>query len=273
MSETTIEPTSRECALIAARAADGKKATDIMVQEVRDLIGVTDYFVIATAANSRQVEAIVDEIEEAEREQARMKPLHREGTQDGTWSLLDYGSFVVHVFQPETREYYRLEALWNDAPVVDLAAEAGLDEIEYSDRIAKLLGRAYSPRFLASMTPSRRRVGAGANLPLDRLHTMGGGPASLFGILGWSVLREDGRASHGIRQVAIESRSFEGRCLRPSWRRSAPAFAGALRAARDACTRAGRRLAVRRGRAPASDSRRMHGSDGLPETGRSTVRR
>ena len=143
MSETTIEPTSRECALIAARAADGKKATDIMVQEVRDLIGVTDYFVIATAANSRQVEAIVDEIEEAEREQARMKPLHREGTQDGTWSLLDYGSFVVHVFQPETREYYRLEALWNDAPVVDLAAEAGLDEIEYSDRIAKLLGRAY----------------------------------------------------------------------------------------------------------------------------------
>ena len=107
MSETTIEPTSRECALIAARAADGKKATDIMVQEVRDLIGVTDYFVIATAANSRQVEAIVDEIEEAEREQARMKPLHREGTQDGTWSLLDYGSFVVHVFQPETREFSR----------------------------------------------------------------------------------------------------------------------------------------------------------------------
>ena len=119
-----------------------QKATDIMVQEVRDLIGVTDYFVIATAANSRQVEAIVDEIEEAEREQARMKPLHREGTQDGTWSLLDYGSFVVHVFQPETREYYRLEALWNDAPVIDLAAEAGLTDIEYSDRIAKLLGRA-----------------------------------------------------------------------------------------------------------------------------------
>ncbi|WP_232050793.1 ribosome silencing factor [Arabiibacter massiliensis] len=136
------ETTSRERALIAARAADGKKATDIMVQEVRDLIGVTDYFVIATAANNRQVEAIVDEIEEAEREQGGCKPLHREGTQDGTWSLLDYGDIVVHVFQPETREYYRLEALWNDAPVIDLAAEAGLTELEYSDRIAKLLGRA-----------------------------------------------------------------------------------------------------------------------------------
>ena len=66
MSTTTTEKTSRECALIAACAADEKKATDIMVQEVRDLIGVTDYFVIATAANNRQVEAIVDEIEEAE---------------------------------------------------------------------------------------------------------------------------------------------------------------------------------------------------------------
>lgn len=135
------EATSRECALIAARAADEKKATDIMVQEVGDLIGVTDYFVIATAANNRQVEAIVDEIEEQLRLQARIKPLHREGTQDGTWSLLDYGDFVVHVFQPDTREYYRLEALWNDAPIVDLAAEAGLSDLEYSERIAKLLKR------------------------------------------------------------------------------------------------------------------------------------
>ena len=88
------EKTSRERALIAARAADAKKATDIMVQEVRDLIGVTDYFVIATAANNRQVEAIVDEIEEAERVQGGCKPLRREGAQDGTWSLLDYGDIV-----------------------------------------------------------------------------------------------------------------------------------------------------------------------------------
>src|SRR5699024_6183591 len=106
----------------------GKKATDIMVQEVRELISVTDYFVIATAANNRQVEAIVDAIEEAEREQAHVKPLHREGTDDGRWALLDYGSFVVHVFQPEARDYYRLEMLWNDAPVLDLAKEAGLTE-------------------------------------------------------------------------------------------------------------------------------------------------
>lgn len=135
----SAEKSTRECALVAARAANAKKATDIMVQEVRDLIGVTDYFVIVTAANNRQVEAIVDEIEEAERTQAAVKPLHREGTEDATWSLLDYGGFVVHVFQPETREFYRLETLWNDAPVVDLAAE-GLTDTVYSDRIAKLLG-------------------------------------------------------------------------------------------------------------------------------------
>ena len=141
MSTTTTEKTSRECALIAACAADEKKATDIMVQEVGELIGVTDYFVIATASNNRQVDAIIDEIEDAVRTQAHLKPVHREGTQDGTWSLLDYGDIVVHVFQPETREYYRLEALWNDAPVIDLAEEAGLTELEYSDRIAKLLGR------------------------------------------------------------------------------------------------------------------------------------
>lgn len=108
---------SRECALIAAKAADEKKATDIMVQEVCDLIGVTDYFVIATAANSRQVDAIIDEIEDKLREDAGIKPTHREMSADGSWSLLDYGNIVVHVFMPETREYYRLEALWNDAPV------------------------------------------------------------------------------------------------------------------------------------------------------------
>lgn len=130
---------SRKKAIIAAQAADEKKASDIMVQEVKDLISVTDYFVIVTAANNRQVQSIIDEIEERVRVEAGAKPLHSEGTTDGTWALLDYGDFVVHVFQPEARDYYRLEALWNDAPVIDLAKEAGLNNVEYSDRIAKLL--------------------------------------------------------------------------------------------------------------------------------------
>ena len=131
--------TPKDIAIIAARAADEKKATDIIVQNVGELISVTEYFVIVTASNRRQVGAIIDEIEEQERLQADMKPLHREETRDGSWELLDYGSVVVHVFQPETREYYRLEALWNDAPVMDLAAEAGIKDAVYSDRIAALL--------------------------------------------------------------------------------------------------------------------------------------
>ena len=136
--------TPKDMAIIAARAADEKKATDIVVQNVGDLISVTEYFVIVTAANNRQVNAIVDAIEEEERKQAGIKPLHREETRDGSWELLDYGSVVVHVFQPETREYYRLEALWNDAPVMDLAAEAGIEDAVYSDRIAALLERRES---------------------------------------------------------------------------------------------------------------------------------
>ena len=79
----------RECAIIAAQAADEKKATDIMVQQVGDLIGVTEYFVICTASNNRQVEAVVDEIEEQCRVRGGAKPFHIEGTADGTWSLLD----------------------------------------------------------------------------------------------------------------------------------------------------------------------------------------
>lgn len=136
----TEKLTSKDYAIIAARAADEKKATDIVVQNVGELIGVTDYFVIVTATNNRQVHAIIDAVEEAERLQAKIKPLHREETRDGSWELLDYGSIVVHVFQPETREFYRLEALWNDAPVMDLAAEAGITDAVYSDRIAVLLG-------------------------------------------------------------------------------------------------------------------------------------
>lgn len=133
------EKSSRECALIAARAADERKATDIMVIKVGELVDVTDYFVIATGQNTPQVEAILDSIEEAVRKEGGVKPYHRESTSDRSWELLDYGEFVVNVFQPEARDYYRLEMLWNDAPVIDLA-EAGIEHPEYSERIAKLVG-------------------------------------------------------------------------------------------------------------------------------------
>mgnify|MGYP001413416582 CR=1 FL=1 len=139
----TSSMSPRECALLAAQVADDKKATDIMVQEVGKLTSTTEFFVIATAANNRQVDAIVDAIGKEEREKAGITPLSREGLEAGTWALIDYGSFVVHVFQPEARDYYRLESLWNDAPIIDLKAE-GITDVVYSDRIAKMFNQISS---------------------------------------------------------------------------------------------------------------------------------
>lgn len=142
MAEPNYNDLIRDAAIAAARAAEDKKAKDIMVQEVREFIGVTDYFVIVSASNPRQVDAIIEEIEEVLRKKFGMKPENRELSSDGSWSLLDYGCIVVHVFQQDTREYYRLESLWNEAPVIDLSKEDGFEDLEYSDRIAELLEKA-----------------------------------------------------------------------------------------------------------------------------------
>lgn len=109
--------------MIAARAADSKKATDILIQDVRELVGITDFFVIVTAQNNRQISAVLDAIEEAEIKEAGVKPFSVEGAQEGFWALQDYGDFVVHVFQPEGRDYYRLEEIWNDAPTIPFVSE------------------------------------------------------------------------------------------------------------------------------------------------------
>ena len=109
--------------MIAARAADSKKATDILIQDVRELVGITDFFVIVTAQNNRQISAVLDAIEEAEIKEAGVKPFSVEGAQEGFWALQDYGDFVVHVFQPEARDYYRLEEIWNDAPTIPFVSE------------------------------------------------------------------------------------------------------------------------------------------------------
>jgi ribosome-associated protein len=131
---------SKAIALTAARVADEKKATDIIIQKVKDLFLVSDYFVIVSGQNNRQVNAIVDAIEERIRNEYGIKPLGREGSDECTWVLLDYGDVIVHVFQPEIREFYRLETLWNDAPIVDVS-EAGIIDPVYTERIAKIIGQ------------------------------------------------------------------------------------------------------------------------------------
>ena len=120
-------------------------AFDIMILDVREIVDVTDFYVIVSGRNNPQVEAITSNIEDELIEKLNVKPNHREGNTDPGWKLLDYGDVVVDVFQPETREYYRLESLWGDAKVLDLA-EAGIEYPEYSDRISKLVDRQESAR-------------------------------------------------------------------------------------------------------------------------------
>ncbi len=131
---------SKKFALVAAKAIDEKKGSDIVIQDVSELLNVTDYFVIATGANNRRVDAIADEVEEQLREQCDLKPFGREGMEERDWVLLDYGCIVVHVFQPEQRDFYRLEQLWEEAPTVDVAL-AGIEDPVYTERISKLLAR------------------------------------------------------------------------------------------------------------------------------------
>ena len=111
---------AEEVARAAAQAAFDKKAEDVQVLDLTELSDVCDYFVIATGANNRQVDAIVDEVEEKVVDTCGEHPFSIEGREQKTWLLMDYGSVVVHVFTPEARDFYRLEKLWGDAPQLDL---------------------------------------------------------------------------------------------------------------------------------------------------------
>ena len=118
----TATERARELALTAATAAAGKKAHDIVLLDVSDQLVITDCFVIASAPNERQVQAIVDAVEE-QLAAAGTKPVRREGAREGRWVLLDFVDVVVHVQHAEERSFYGLERLWKDCPTIPFAAE------------------------------------------------------------------------------------------------------------------------------------------------------
>ena len=107
---------------VAARAASDKLAQHVVAFDVSDQLAITDVFLIASGSNDRQVKAIVDEIEDKARDAGR-KPIRREGERDGRWVLIDYGDVVVHVQHEEERQFYALERLWRDCPLIDLPAD------------------------------------------------------------------------------------------------------------------------------------------------------
>ena len=113
---------SEAYARLAAEAAAEKKARDVVVIDVGELMVVTDFFVVCTGDTDRQVMAIAEEVEHALKK-AGLSTIGREGLEDGKWVLLDFADVVVHVFQPAERDFYRLERLWDDAPQLELPPE------------------------------------------------------------------------------------------------------------------------------------------------------
>jgi ribosome-associated protein len=107
---------------IAVRAVQEKQGTDITILDLTGITSFTDFFVICTGANSRQNQAISDEIGQKLKARGEL-PSSVEGYEQGEWVLSDYGDFLVHVFSAKAREYYSLERLWRDAKVIPVPAE------------------------------------------------------------------------------------------------------------------------------------------------------
>jgi ribosome-associated protein len=106
-----------ELAKAAVSIASDKKASDVLLLDIRDVSVIADYFVICSGSNSRQLQAIADAIDEELGKQGAIL-LHSEGTPNAGWVLLDFGDIVIHIFGPQEREYYRLERLWSEAKTV-----------------------------------------------------------------------------------------------------------------------------------------------------------
>ena len=98
--------------------ASDRKAEDIVMLDISKVSIIADYFVICSGTSDRHVKAIAREIEEKLREEDGIRPANMEGITEGTWVLMDYGDVLVHVFEPKTREFYRLEQLWSEAQPV-----------------------------------------------------------------------------------------------------------------------------------------------------------
>tara|TARA_B100001250_G_scaffold331682_1_gene296889 strand:- start:741 stop:1082 length:342 start_codon:yes stop_codon:yes gene_type:complete len=101
---------------IALQAIEDKQGEDTTVIEVGEVIGITDYFVITSGNNKRQVRSLVEEVEDQIKQNNGPSPKRIEGNQDFKWVLMDYGDFLIHVFDTKERAYYQLEKLWSDMP-------------------------------------------------------------------------------------------------------------------------------------------------------------
>jgi len=124
--ERSMITVTKDGAVAVARVALDKKAQDVLLLEISALVSYADYFLICSGRSSVQVKAIAEAIERSLREQG-IRPLHVEGATEGRWILMDYDELIVHVFLEETRQFYNLERLWNDAPRIAFEDEKSQD--------------------------------------------------------------------------------------------------------------------------------------------------
>ena len=118
--QPAADPASIELAVLAAEAIDDKKGVDIAGIDVAELLQITEVFVIATGTSRRQVQTLAEAVRERLGDDAELRPLRSECEEEGEWVLLDLGSVVVHLFQPDQRAFYDLARLWADAPRVPI---------------------------------------------------------------------------------------------------------------------------------------------------------
>jgi len=111
-----------ESVQLALRSASEKKAFNLVALDLREIASFAEFFIISSGANQRQVQAISDEISEQLKKQLNQRPVRIEGQRTADWILLDYGDFIVHIFEEKSREFYDLERLWRDAKKVEIPA-------------------------------------------------------------------------------------------------------------------------------------------------------
>lgn len=140
----TAASASVEALRIAARAAVKKQGTNMFAVDASKAMGLIDGFLVVSAHNERLVNAVADEIEDALRVRADIKPVRREGRASGRWVLLDFGDIVVHVQHEEDREFYALDRLWSQAPRIDLGVE-GQAPFDIAGESAKEAARIIAP--------------------------------------------------------------------------------------------------------------------------------
>jgi ribosome-associated protein len=124
VENTSLKTNAETVAIVAARAADDKQGSSILVLNVGDVLAITEMFVVVSASNSRQLRTIANEVTAKIREESDRPLLRSEGMAEQQWVLLDYGDVVVHIFSEDIREFYEIERLYQDVPVVDWQASA-----------------------------------------------------------------------------------------------------------------------------------------------------